>query len=115
MECCFDAQAAAESWPSVAELEREGVSELLQSEAAGQLQQRYTFLYAQALDLRMDDVPLLLRQYKELILKHEAMVCAIQAHRNKQKSGAEAPPIAGTSGLYAIDWLLCICFVVQAY
>lgn len=75
--------------------------ELLQSEAGGQLQQRYTFLYARAPDLRMDDVPILLRQYKELILKHEAMVCAVEAHRSKQQSGAaatQAPPTAGTPG-----------------
>ena len=114
---CFYAQAEAESLPSVAELEQEGVSKLLQSEAAGQLQQRYTFLYARAPDLRMDDVPLLLRQYKELILKHEAIVCAIEAHRTKQQSGAaatQAPSTAGTAGKYATDWLLCICFVSQA-
>ena len=106
---CHHAQAEAESWPSIAELEQEGVSELLQSEAAGQLQQRYTFLYARAPDLRMDDVPVLLRQYKELILKHEAMVCAFEAHRAKQQSGAAAtqgPSTAGTAGLHAIDWLL---------
>lgn len=74
--------------------------ELLLSEATGQLQQRYTFLYARAPDLRMDDVPVLLKQYKELILKHEAMVCAIEAHRAKQQSGAavtQAPPTAGTA------------------
>ena len=94
-------QAEAESWPSVAELEQEGVSQLLQSEAEGQLQQRYTFLYAQAPDLRMDDVPVLLRQYKELILKHEALVCAIQAHRAKQQSAATATPAPGTARLLA--------------
>ena len=75
------------------------MGELLQSEAAGQLQQHYTFLYARAPDLRMDDVPVLLRQYKELILKHEAIVCAIEAHRARQHLGADAtqpPSIAGT-------------------
>ena len=77
-------QAETEPWPSVAQLEQEGVTQLLESEARGDLQQRYTFLYAQAPDLRMDDIPVLLRQYKELILKHEAVVVAIEAHRSKQ-------------------------------
>lgn len=106
---CRHVQAESESWPSVAELEQEGVRELLQSEAAGQLQQRYTFLYARAPDLRMEDVPVLLRQYKELVLKHEAMVYAIEAHRAKQQSGAaatQAPTTAGTAVLHAVEWLL---------
>lgn len=64
------------------------MGQLVESEAAGHLQQRYTYLYAQAPDLRMDDVPLLLRQYKELILKHEAVVSAIEAHRAKQQGGS---------------------------
>lgn len=100
---CHVAQVAAESWPSVAELEQEGVSQLLESEAAGQLQQQYTFLYAQAPDLRMDDVPVLLRQYKELILKHEALVCAIEARRAKQAgtSATQAASTAGTAVLHA--------------
>lgn len=105
------AQVAAESWPSVAELEQEGVSQLLASEAAGQLQQQYTFLYAHAPDLRMDDVPVLLRQYKELILKHEALVCAVQARRAKQQSGTGATqtaPTAGTAVLHAADRLFTL-------
>lgn len=97
----FGLQAApqAEAWPSVLQLEQEGVSQLLQSEAAGQLQQRYTYLYASAPDLRMDDVPVLLRQYKELVLKHEALVSAIEAHRANQRSGAkpsQSRPAAAT-------------------
>lgn len=88
-------QAAASQqhpWPSVAQLEAEGVEQMLQAEAAGNLQQRYSFLCASAPDLRVDDVPLLLRQYKELILKHEALVCAIESHRAQQgqlQPGAE--------------------------
>ncbi|DBB04146.1 hypothetical protein WJX77_002566 [Trebouxia sp. C0004] len=82
------AATQAEPWPSVPELEQEGVSQLVQSEAAGQLQQRYTYLYSLAPDLRMDDIPLLLRQYKELTLKHEALVSAIEAHRASQQCGA---------------------------
>ena len=77
------------------------MSQLLESEAAGQLQQRYTFLYAQAPDLRIDDVPVLLRQYKELILKHEALVCAVESRRAKQ-SGTCATHTAGTVVLPAI-------------
>lgn len=97
----FGLQAApqAEPWPSILQLEQEGVSQLLQSEAAGQLQQQYTYLYASAPDLRMDDVPVLLRQYKELILKHEALVSAIEAHRANQQSGARpshSQPAAAT-------------------
>lgn len=58
-----------------------------QAEAAGDLQQRYRFLYASAPDLRVDDVPTLLRQYKELILKYEALACAVDSHRAKQQHG----------------------------
>lgn len=96
----LQAAAQAEPWPTASALEQEGVSQLLESEAAGLLQQRYTYLYASAPDLRMDDVPVLLRQYKELVLKHEAMVCAIDAHRASQQSGAtpsQSEPAAGAS------------------
>jgi hypothetical protein len=105
---CLQAATAAEPWPSVAELEQEGVSQLLQSEAAGQLQQRYTYLYSSAPDLRMDDIPVLLRQYKELILKHEALVSAIEAHRASQQSGAvssQPQPTPAASQDYA-GWRL---------
>ena len=60
---------------------------MLQAEATGNLQQRYSFLYAYAPDLRVDEVPVLLRQYKELVLKHEALVCAIESHRAAQQQG----------------------------
>ena len=90
--------AEAEAWPSLAQLEQEGMTQMLDSEAAGQLQQHYTYLYAQAADLRMDDVPVLLRQYKELILKHEAVACAIQMHRARQPSGSHAKREAPSSG-----------------
>ena len=92
----------------MAELEQEGVSQLLQSEAAGQLQQRYTYLYSLAPDLRMDDIPVLLRQYKELILKHEALVSAIEAHRASQQYGAapsQPQPTPGASQDHA-GWRL---------
>lgn len=74
-------------WPTTAELEAEGVEQMLQAEATGNLQQRYSFLYASAPDLRVDEVPVLLRQYKELVLKHEALVCAIESHRAAQQQG----------------------------
>ena len=73
--------------PTTAELEAEGVEQMLQAEATGNLQQRYSFLYASAPDLRVDEVPVLLRQYKELVLKHEALVCAIESHRAAQQQG----------------------------
>lgn len=63
---------------------------MLQAEATGNLQQRYSFLYASAPDLRVDDVPVLLRHYKELILKHEALVCAIQSHRAQQQGQVQS-------------------------
>lgn len=98
------------------------MSQLVESEAAGHLQQRYTFLYAQAPDLRMDDVPVLLRQYKELILKHEALVCALEAHWAKQQSGtsaAQSPPTAGRYMLFdcfrsphSQDSIFLECFLV---
>lgn len=116
----MQADAQSEPWPSVSQLEQEGVSQLLLAEAGGQLQQRYTYLYASAPDLRIDDVPVLLKQYKELVLKHEALVCAVEAHRAKQESGATSSqsqsasqegagmmPVPGTGSTYTLTSTHC--------
>ena len=90
----------------MADLEQEGVAQLLQAEAAGQLQQRYTYQYASDMDLRMDDIPVLLKQYKELILKHEALVAAITAHRaqQQQQSSGAATGIAQEGQLTMLNF-----------
>ena len=54
------------SYPTVDELEKAGVSLLLEAEAAGYLKQHYKFLYAAAGDLLVTDVPELLALYKVL-------------------------------------------------
>lgn len=53
-------------YPTVDELERAGVSLMLEAEAAGYLKQHYRFLYAAAGDLLVTDVPELLALYKVL-------------------------------------------------
>ena len=67
-------------WPSVAALQQAGTAALLQADAAGALQQRHPYLYAWPGDLRVGDVARLLELYKELVLRHEALVLALEQH-----------------------------------
>ena len=52
---------------SLEELEQAGVSYVLEAEANGELQARHPFIYANAADLRVADVKLLLSAYKHLV------------------------------------------------
>ena len=70
-------------WASVAALQQAGTAALLQANAAGALQQRHPYLYAWPGDLRVGDVARLLELYKELVLRHEALVLALE-----QQAGA---------------------------
>jgi hypothetical protein len=64
---------------SAAELEAEGVKLVLQAEASGELQGRHQFLYATVDSLTVADVRVLLGQYKELVLKYEALAMVRRA------------------------------------
>ncbi|BDA40541.1 probable vacuolar protein sorting-associated protein 9A at N-terminal half [Coccomyxa sp. Obi] len=64
-------------YPTVDELEKAGVSLVLEAEAAGYLKQHYRFLYAAAGDLLVTDVPELLALYKELALRYESLSRAV--------------------------------------
>ena len=78
-------------WPSVAVLQQAGTAALLQAHAAGALQQRHPYLYAWPGDLRVGDVARLLELYKELVLRHEALVLALEQHAGavQQQDGKE--------------------------
>ncbi|KAK9823919.1 hypothetical protein WJX72_006354 [[Myrmecia] bisecta] len=54
-------------WPSLAELQAEGVARVLEAEQGGGLQQRHKYLYASPQDLRLGDISQLLTAYKELM------------------------------------------------
>ncbi len=78
-------------WPSVADLQQAGTAALLQADTAGSLQQRHPYLYAWPGDLRVGDVARLLELYKELVLRHEALVLALEQHAGavQQQGGKE--------------------------
>ncbi|KAK9833087.1 hypothetical protein WJX74_006750 [Apatococcus lobatus] len=79
------------SWPSVAELAVEGVSLLVQQEnAVASMQQQHAFLLASAPSLRVQDVPELLRLYKELVLQYTALSMAV-THRHASQQLGSAP------------------------
>ena len=89
---------AGPSLPSVAELEAEGVSLLVQQEnAVARMQQQHAFLLASAPSLRVQDVPELLRLYKELVLQYTALSVAVSHHHSSHHQSLA--PAADTLGM----------------
>lgn len=66
-------------YPTLESLEAVGWPLVLDAEAAGALASRHRFLYAQPGDLTLKDVERLLAAYKELALRHECLVRAVDA------------------------------------
>jgi hypothetical protein len=56
----------------------EGTPLVLEEEAEGRLQQRHPWIYAAAEDLNIADVRCLLAEYRDLVLKYEAVTLSIQ-------------------------------------
>ncbi|KAK9792230.1 hypothetical protein WJX73_000744 [Symbiochloris irregularis] len=71
--------------PSAEQLEREGVPLVVAADAEGQLLPRHRFIYAAAADLRVHEVAQLLEDYKELVLRYEALALAVK-HRHSATS-----------------------------
>lgn len=63
---------------TVAELEARGTAALVSAAESGQLAREYRFLYSTVGDLRVGDVDALLTEYKELVLKYEALARGLQ-------------------------------------
>jgi hypothetical protein len=81
---------------TVAELEARGTAALVRAAESGQLAREYRFLYSTVGDLRVGDVDALLTEYKELVLKYEALARGLQERNaglarqlNVTKNGAE--------------------------
>jgi hypothetical protein len=64
----------------------DGTPLVLEEEAEGRLQQRHPWIYAAAEDLTIADVRSLLAEYRDLVLKYEAVTLSIQQQVN-QNSG----------------------------
>jgi hypothetical protein len=62
----------------MAELEARGTAALVSAAESGQLAREYRFLYSTVGDLRVGDVDALLTEYKELVLKYEALARGLQ-------------------------------------
>ncbi len=85
--------------PNVAELKAEGIGLLVQrDDAVASMQQRHAFLLTSAPALRVQDVPELLRLYKELVLQHTALSLAI-THRQNTRTPLHMPHAAAQSPL----------------
>ncbi|KAL4458115.1 hypothetical protein ABPG75_012980 [Micractinium tetrahymenae] len=78
----------------IEEMVAEGTRHVLAAEAAGQLQHRYPFMYAQAEDLSLADVQAVLVGYKELLLRYEALSRALQQQLGL---GAGSPTLAAAA------------------
>ncbi|PSC72702.1 vacuolar sorting-associated 9A-like [Micractinium conductrix] len=97
------AVAAAQAYsepPLIEEMVAEGTRLVLAAEAAGQLQQRYPFMYAQAEDLSLTEVQAVLVGYKELLLRYEALSRSLQQQLGlgDAAAAAEGPSAAGPAG-----------------
>ena len=77
--------------PSVADLEREGVVQVLNAEAQGQLRVRHPYLYASAADLRVCDVEVLLAAYKQLVRDPADQDVILYAHLLVGSCSVEVP------------------------
>lgn len=64
---------------SVHKLEEKGAAAVLHAAHTGQLIREYPFLYANAGDLRVEDVETLLIAYKELVLKYVSLSNAVES------------------------------------
>eukprot|EP00884_Botryococcus_braunii_P019451 jgi/Botrbrau1/618/Bobra.0161s0012.1 len=80
--------------PSVRELELEGAGLVVEAESQKQLQASYPFLYAEAGSLRVGDVQAVLQEYKELVLRYEALSRALQHRRTAGRAASLATPLA---------------------
>ncbi|EFN58694.1 hypothetical protein CHLNCDRAFT_140312 [Chlorella variabilis] len=92
-------QGAAQQYAEaglVEEMVAEGTRHVLAAEAAGQLQQRYPYMYAQAEDLSLADVQALLVGYKELLLRYEALSRAFQQQLGLAGSADSTAALAGS-------------------
>lgn len=83
----FRTDKLAPTIPGVRELELEGIGLVVEAEAQGVLQSSYPYLYAVPGSLRIGDVAVVLQQYKEIVLRYEALSRAIE-HRHA--TGGEA-------------------------
>jgi hypothetical protein len=82
----------------IEEMVAEGTRHVLAAEAAGQLQQRYPYMYAQAEDLSVAEVEGVLVGYKELLLRYEALSRALQQQLGLLPGAAPADGGSSTSG-----------------
>ncbi|KAI8113480.1 hypothetical protein M9435_003481 [Picochlorum sp. BPE23] len=67
-----------EEFNSIKALIEEGTPLVLHEESEGRLHQKYPWIYANAEDLRVGEVTQLLSDYRDLVLKHEALRLALE-------------------------------------
>lgn len=71
-------QHERQEYNTIKSLIEEGTPLVLHEESEGLLQQKYPWIYANAEDLRVGDVTDLLSDYRDLVLKHEALRLALE-------------------------------------
>ncbi|KAK1308617.1 Vacuolar protein sorting-associated protein 9A [Acorus calamus] len=82
--------------PSISDLEKKGAADLLKDDELNRHFQEYSFLYASAGDLTVDDVESLLNSYKQLVLKYVCLSKGMPISSSSVSDSAKTEPQTDT-------------------
>ncbi|KAK1308986.1 Vacuolar protein sorting-associated protein 9A [Acorus calamus] len=82
--------------PSISDLEKKGAADLLKDDELNRHFQDYSFLYASAGDLTVDDVESLLNSYKQLVLKYVCLSKGMPISSSSVSDSAKTEPQTDT-------------------